>query len=131
MAAGSVARGGETACTPPQAGQLCTKVSSTNGFPQLWQVQSKAPLGNVDTATEPPWAFSTNSTNALPDAKGPTPGVRDDPHSHIFPFLLSYCSGFYDRVKSVTENAARQYDLSQVSVVNHPQRKPTAAMNYE
>jgi hypothetical protein len=83
MAAGSAARGGETACTPPQAGQLCTKVSSTNGFPHPWHVLTNPPLGSADTATDPPWAFRTNSTKALPEAKGPTPGVRDDPHSHI------------------------------------------------
>src|SRR6266480_6307817 len=82
MAVGSLARGGETACTPPQAGQLCTKVSSTKGFPQPWQLCSR-PLGSADSATDPPWAFRTNSTNALPEAKGPTPGVRDDPQSHI------------------------------------------------
>src|SRR5512133_150952 len=83
MAVGSVARGGETACTPPQAGQLCTKVSSTKGIPHPWQELSSAPPGRADDATDPPWAFRTNSTSALPEAKGPTPGVRDDPHSHI------------------------------------------------
>jgi hypothetical protein len=91
MAVGSVARGGDTACTPPQAGQLCTNVSRTNDVLQFWQLFSKPPFGKVETATEPPWAFNTNSTNALPEAKGPTPGVRDDPHSHISipPVVLS------------------------------------------
>ncbi|GAW67204.1 hypothetical protein GPEL0_01r2909 [Geoanaerobacter pelophilus] len=67
-APGSSALGGETACTPPQAGHPWTKVRSSNPSPHSWQVTCNAPPGSAEPATCPPWAASTNSTSSLPVA---------------------------------------------------------------
>jgi hypothetical protein len=82
--AASLARGGETAWTPPHAGQLPTKVIRTKGASHPWHLVASPPSGSVRRRRAPPWACATNSTSSRPSAKGPpAPCPLLHPHPDI------------------------------------------------